>query len=486
MSKEVLSRHPRLLLLGGLSRCRLAEPRESHSVSYPLYGKAQSQKQPGPETKTAGGAASTSTAVIRPARWIARSAAGVGLPPTIRKFVRMLWRRRAHGTTAVCRASAYLRKGRSRVSGSASDLQRTPDCGGPCSLLWKRAGRSSDSKSVAAGVRQGPGLSTRRHGAGDAVPRGATSRKGARGRSMRWSGAPRKTSMPSTCRASCAWQPETGVAGGLPPELSRAQSEVSRGPSRNLARLDIGEGKLDAARLALTEMLKTNPTNGVLMIELAQLEEQAGHYRRPPAGWRRRLTIRAAAGECRRLPEVGCWCASATSNESRQSRQGRRKPRTEGSAALYALARAELAAAATLVAPGKRLGVMGPVAGFDEGRQPGHRQTAVHGRRSGKCDVYTRQSPAGEPGLSARACAAYRSGRSLAAIMSRPSKTRKRSRSAFPARGLGAASAWRPCGCARPIQSAIASYRASLAKKGARYGACVCIKPPCVPEIPQL
>ncbi len=45
----------------------------------------------------------------------------------------------------------------------------------------------------------------------------------------------------------------------------------------NLARLDLAEGKLDAARLRLTELLKIAPNNADAMIEFARLEEQTGH-----------------------------------------------------------------------------------------------------------------------------------------------------------------------------------------------------------------
>ncbi|HVN34176.1 MAG TPA: XrtA/PEP-CTERM system TPR-repeat protein PrsT [Casimicrobiaceae bacterium] len=45
----------------------------------------------------------------------------------------------------------------------------------------------------------------------------------------------------------------------------------------NLARLDLAEGKTDAARARLMDMLKADKNNGDAMIELARLEEQSGH-----------------------------------------------------------------------------------------------------------------------------------------------------------------------------------------------------------------
>jgi cellulose synthase operon protein C len=45
----------------------------------------------------------------------------------------------------------------------------------------------------------------------------------------------------------------------------------------NLARLDLAEGKIDATRLRLTELLKIAPNNADAMIEFARLEEQTGH-----------------------------------------------------------------------------------------------------------------------------------------------------------------------------------------------------------------
>ena len=44
----------------------------------------------------------------------------------------------------------------------------------------------------------------------------------------------------------------------------------------NIARLDIAEGKSDAARAGLTELLNINPKDGDPMIEFARLEEQVG------------------------------------------------------------------------------------------------------------------------------------------------------------------------------------------------------------------
>ncbi|KAB2928199.1 MAG: PEP-CTERM system TPR-repeat protein PrsT [Dechloromonas sp.] len=52
----------------------------------------------------------------------------------------------------------------------------------------------------------------------------------------------------------------------------------------NLARLDVGEGKTDAARLRLAALLKTSPNNLDAMMEMGMLEQQAGNISEA-VGW---------------------------------------------------------------------------------------------------------------------------------------------------------------------------------------------------------
>jgi cellulose synthase operon protein C len=131
----------------------------------------------------------------------------------------------------------------------------------------------------------------------------------------------------------------------------------------NLARLDSAEGKLDAARLRLTELLDINKNNGDAMLEFARLEEQAGRpneairwlekartiprYRVPAGASLSELLLRQHDFE--RAVVAAREAVSRANNDL---------------SALYALARAELAAGNSSRAR-QVLTTMGPLAGFD-------------------------------------------------------------------------------------------------------------------------
>ncbi len=230
----------------------------------------------------------------------------------------------------------------------------------------------------------------------------------------------------------------------------------------NLARLDIAEGKVDAARLALTEMLKTNPKNGVLMIELAQLEEQAGHYGEAVGWLEKALTIpaqRVSAG----IYLSGLLVRQRDFERAVKVAKDAVSRAPKDLPALYALARAELAAGDTRGAR-QTLGVMGPVAGFD---------------KAANVDIARLQFMAGD-----RENATYTLGKVIkdnadylpalvllteAEIAGgdyvKAEQNAKKIAERFPARGLGLRLLGDLAAARGQYNPAIASYRASLAKE---------------------
>lgn len=131
----------------------------------------------------------------------------------------------------------------------------------------------------------------------------------------------------------------------------------------NLARLDRAEGKLDAARLSLTELLKVNPKDGVAMFELALLEEQAG---RPGEAvqW-----LDKAIAIPRQQVVAGVYLSGLLLHQREFERAVSVAKDTVSRApkdlsALDALARAQLGASDNRGAR-QTLGVMAPLAGFD-------------------------------------------------------------------------------------------------------------------------
>jgi tetratricopeptide (TPR) repeat protein len=179
-------------------------------------------------------------------------------------------------------------------------------------------------------------------------------------------------------------------------------------------------------------MLKTNPTNGVLMIRLAQLEEQAGHYGEATGWLEKALTIppqRVSAGVYLSglLVRQRDFERAVKVAKDAVSRAPKDLP------ALYALARAELAAGDTRSAR-QTLGVMGPVAGFDKAANLDiARLQFMAGDRENA--MYTLGKVLQENPASARACAAE--AEIAGGGMSRPSKTRK-DRGAFSRPRIGA------------------------------------------------
>lgn len=133
----------------------------------------------------------------------------------------------------------------------------------------------------------------------------------------------------------------------------------------NLARLDLAEGKLDPARLSLTELLKINQKNGDAMYEFALLEEQAGRPAEAVRWLEQAMTI----------PRQQVSAAVYLSGLLLRQRDFERAVSVAKDAVsrapkdlsvLYALARAQLAAGDNRGAR-QTLAVMGPLAGFDPG-----------------------------------------------------------------------------------------------------------------------
>ena len=220
----------------------------------------------------------------------------------------------------------------------------------------------------------------------------------------------------------------------------------------NLVRLDIAEGKLDSARSRLTALLKSNPRNGEAMLEFAQLEERAAH----PAEairWR----VQAGVGlsdllvrqrDFERAVNVAKEVAGRASNDL---------------SALYALARAELAAGDKRRAR-QTLAAMGPLAGFDA---------------SANIDIARLQFAAGDRGN-----ALYTLGKvmkeqpdHLAALVllteaeiasrdyQKAEQHAKRIAERYPARGLGLKLMGDIAAARGQYPSAITHYQASLAKE---------------------
>ncbi len=230
----------------------------------------------------------------------------------------------------------------------------------------------------------------------------------------------------------------------------------------NLARLDIAEGKLAAARLGLTEMLKASPNNGVVMVELAQLEEQAGRYGEA-VDW-----LEKAMAIPQQRVSAGIYLSGLLVRQRDFERAVKVAKDAAGRApkdlqALYALARAQIAAGDNRGAR-QTLGVMGPLAGFD---------------KVANVDIASLQFTAGD-----RENATYTLGKVIkenpdylpALVLltevdivsgdyAKAEQNAKKIAERFPARGLGPRLMGDLAVARGQFNPAIASYRAALAKE---------------------
>ena len=230
----------------------------------------------------------------------------------------------------------------------------------------------------------------------------------------------------------------------------------------NLARLDIAEGKLDAARLRLTELLKINQQNGEAMFEYALLEEQAGHPAEAVRWLEKAMTIprqRLRAGvyltdllvrqrDFERAVKVAKETASRAPNDL---------------SALYALARAQLAAGDNRGAR-QTLVSMGPFAGFDPGANvdiarlqfaAGDRENATH-----SLGKIIKDNPDYMPALVLLTEVEIRGGDYVKA-----EQHARRIAERFPARGLGPRLMGDLAAARGQTTVAITNYRAALAKE---------------------
>lgn len=234
-------------------------------------------------------------------------------------------------------------------------------------------------------------------------------------------------------------------------------------PARlNLARLDIAEGKLDAARLSLMELLKVNQRNGVAMFELALLEEQAGHPAEAVGWLEKALTVpqqqvRAGiylSGLLLRQRDFERAVSVAKEAVSRAPKD---------LSALHALARAQLAAGDNRGAR-QTLGVMGPLAGFDPGANVdiARLQFAAGDRENALYSVgkIIKDNPDYLPALVLRTEAEIVAGDYVKA-----EQHARQISEHYPTRGLGLRLMGDMLAARGQTAAAITSYRAALAKE---------------------
>ncbi len=230
----------------------------------------------------------------------------------------------------------------------------------------------------------------------------------------------------------------------------------------NLARLDSAEGKLDAARLRLTELLNLNKNNGDAMLQLARLEEQAGRPNEAIQWLEKAVTIpryRIPAGislselllrrrDFERAVVVARQTASRAYNDL---------------SALYALGRAELAAGNTGRAR-QTLGKMTALAGFDPVANvdiarlqfaAGDRESAAYGL--GKV---LKSNPDYLPALALLTEVEIGGGE-----YAKAEQTARRIAEHYPTRGLGQRLLGDLAAARGQTTTAIANYRAALAKE---------------------
>ena len=246
--KEVLSRHPQLLLLGGMSHYGLGN-NEKASLYLAIYVKLN-PKQPGP---------SKLLASIYIDRGDATRALGVARSPaggcTQRSAAVFAAGRSEHGATAVRRGSLLSSNGRSRFPGHAGPSRRLRVSllgSGQAELGFNQLQQAfaKDPGQAHAGIVLAT-LYLRRDQPKkaleviDAVVRRAPKRR-----------------RRSTCRASCAWRPATGPEAVPPTKAALALDPKYHAARLNLARLDIAEGKADAARARLDGNAQDRPKTG--------------------------------------------------------------------------------------------------------------------------------------------------------------------------------------------------------------------------------
>ena len=230
----------------------------------------------------------------------------------------------------------------------------------------------------------------------------------------------------------------------------------------NLARLDIADGKPEAARARLTEMLKVNKNNGEAMFEMALLEERAG----------RTAEAIEWLEKARQIPkhrvDVGNYLTDLLVRQRDFERALKvakdvvsREPKNFS--ALRALARTEIAAGDIRGAK-QTLGVMGPLASFDPGQNveiarlqfaAGDRENAVY-----SLDKILRGDADYLPALALLAEAEIGSG-----DYAKAEQHARRIAERYPTQGIGPRLSGDLAVARGQFPAAITFYRAALAKE---------------------
>jgi len=245
-------------------------------------------------------------------------------------------------------------------------------------------------------------------------------------------------------------------------ERALALNPAYHGARLNLARLDLAEGKPDAARARLSEIVKIAPNNPDAMIELARLEEQTGHPAEAVA-----LLEKVRALPAQRL-RAGIYLVDLLLRQRNTERAlivakevVSRAP--NDFSALHALSRTEIAAGDSRSAR-QTLSRMAPLASFDPtmnvalaGLQlaAGDRESAAY-----SLDKVLKSNPDSLPALVLLTEMEIGSGDYVKA-----EQHARRLAERFPARGLGARLMGDLAAARGQTAAAITNYRAALAKE---------------------
>ena len=373
---------------------------------------------------------------------------------TIRSFCRC-WQR-LHGGPAAQPGHSLARacgQGVRRHTGRSRRFRRKPDRERPI---------GARIHSAPAGVREGSRSGTLRRHPDDVVPEARPTEEGPRSYRLRSCGAIPRTSMRSICKESCGWRRETESGSRAAYEKALALNPRYQPALLNLARLDIADGKPDAARARLTEMLKINKNNGEAMFELALLEERAG---RTGGGYR--MAGESAAdpetpGRCWRLPD-GPAAAPARFRAGLEGRKRGCEPRAKE---LFGSACPRTGANCRGRQSRRQADAWndGAVGRLRSGPERGNREAPVRSGRSRECGLQPRQDPEGQRRLSARTGVARR-GRNRRWRLRQGRAACPSDRRALPAQGIGPRLSGDIAVARGQFPAAITYYRAALAKE---------------------